>query len=160
MKEYIISLLLIGAVGSLVVLLAPEGEGGGLQKHLRFAVALVTAAVCLLPLTDLLKKFSNLDIEALLPDVSAEEGQYDEIFKESYSQAEVADLRRRIGGALSQRFGISENEAAVSVKLSTERQLEMIMLRLYGTAIWMDTKEIEKYLMTLYGCEVVIAIGD
>ena len=40
MKNYIISIIIVGVIGSLVTLLSPDGEGGGLKKHVSLAVGL------------------------------------------------------------------------------------------------------------------------
>ena len=77
--------------------------------------------------------------------------------------AEEENLKLGIVDILKNKFDIDSSECYVSVKISTgsdmKRRLERIFINLYGSAIWKDTVSIEKYLSSLLGCEVVIAIG-
>ena len=42
MKEYILSILAASTVGSLILILTPEGDGGGIKKHISLIVGLAT----------------------------------------------------------------------------------------------------------------------
>ena len=77
MKQYILSVMLVGLIGSVVSILAPEG---GLREHVRLAVGIVTVAVCLLPLTELVWELKEINIEEIIgeSDNSAEQ-KYEEI---------------------------------------------------------------------------------
>ena len=55
MKAYVISVIIVGVIGSIIALISPEGEGGGLGKHTRLAVGLCVILVCIAPLGSLLR---------------------------------------------------------------------------------------------------------
>ena len=50
MKVYIISVVAVSLVASALILLAPEGKGGGISKHLRLLTSLCILAVISEPL--------------------------------------------------------------------------------------------------------------
>ena len=164
MKGYVISIIIVGVIGSFVTLLAPEGEGGGLGKHARLAVGLCVILVCIAPLNSLLRGLSGLDLHSLMGDGGdggAEE--YESIFDSSYSAAEIENLREGIKTILFDKFGVEPSECYVKVTVSGDavgdRRLERIFINLYGSAIWRDTGAIEDYLSSLFGCEIVTAVG-
>lgn len=164
MKTYIISIILVGVVGSFVNILSPEGEGGGLSKHTKLAVGLCLILVCTAPLFSLIRDLGELDIHALIPELGEEESlEYESIFHSSYDNAEIENLREGIVSILGDRFDIEPSECYVKVKVTEggagERRLERIFINLYGSAIWKDTGAIEAYLSSLFGCEIVTAVG-
>lgn len=164
MKNYIISIIIVGVIGSLVTLLSPDGEGGGLKKHVRFAVGLCMILFFATPIMSLIQGLAELDVSALIP--SSENGktaEYESIFESSFSAAEVENLREGIANILKEKFGIEAEQCSVSVKIlsseSGKRELQRVFVRLLGSAIWKDTGEIERYLEELLGCEVITAVG-
>ncbi len=164
MKAYILAVLIAGFVGAIVTLLAPEGEGGRLSGQVKFAAALVLSAVCLFPLSGFLESLKALDLSSLLPayEEDAKE-EYEDIFKESYSTAEAQNLQNGISVILQDEFGIAPADAEISLRLSGNygeaRKLERIFITLYGGAIFADTGAIEARLRSLFGCEIITAIG-
>lgn len=164
MKSYIISIILVGIVGSFVTILSPEGEGGGLGKHTRLAVGLCLILVCITPIITLVQGLGDLDIKSLIPEIDAEESlEYESIFNSSYNAAEVENLREGIVSILYDKFKIEPSDCYVKVSVAEgdagNRRLERIYINLYGAAIWKDTGAIENYLSSLFGCEIVTAVG-
>ena len=161
MKQYILSVMLVGLIGSVVSILAPEG---GLREHVRLAVGIVTVAVCLLPLTGLVWELKEINIEEIIgeSDNSAEQ-KYEEIFNSEFKNAESESLKEGIKNLLFEKYGIKEDECQVYVRIvevdGGKRRLERIFINLYGQAIFKNTSEIEEYLGELFDCEVVIAVG-
>ena len=164
MKAYIISVIAVGIIGSFVSILTPEGEGGGIGRHSRLAVGLSLIIVCAAPIFNMISGLRELDVNSLLPQEGAEESiEYESIFNSSYSAAEIESLKEGIKNILQSRFGIEGSECYVAVKTAEDgcggRKLERIFINLYGSALWKDTGEIEKYLSSLFGCEIVTAVG-
>ena len=60
MKQYVISVMVVGVIGAIVTLLSPEGEGGGLKSHVRLAVGVVLILVCVSPLITMVKTLSEI----------------------------------------------------------------------------------------------------
>lgn len=164
MKAYVISVILVGVIGSFVTILSPEGERGGMVKHTSFAVGLCLVLVCVSPLASFVKGVKDLDANTLIPDIGVEESlEYESIFNSSYDAAEIENLKEGIRSILYERFDVEPSECYVNVTVSEgntgERQLLRIFINLYGSAIWKDTEEIEKYLSSLFGCEIITAVG-
>lgn len=162
MREYIISVICAGAVAFIVSTLAPEGEGGGLGKNVKFSIGLMLIIVCLAPLTNLVSTIKELDLNSILPEVENNTEKYMDYLSSTYESAEKENLIRGIKVMLSDKFDIDESEAEVSVTIVGEkekRELTRIFIRLYGRAIWKDTGEIEAYLGEIFNCEIITAIG-
>ena len=106
MKQYILSVMLVGLIGSVVSILAPEG---GLREHVRLAVGIVTVAVCLLPLTGLVWELKEINIEEIIgeSDNSAEQ-KYEEIFNLEFKNAESESLKEGIKNILFEKYGIED----------------------------------------------------
>lgn len=164
MKSYIISIICVGVIGSIISLIASEGEGGGLGKHVRLAVGCVLILTCISPLGELIEGIRGLDLSGLVPEVN--EGaveEYESIFGDSYAAAELSSLKDGIAAMLKERYGIERSECEVAVVADRDKsgnlELKRVFITLYGSAIWKDTGEIERYLGGLFGCEIVTAIG-
>lgn len=161
MEQYILSVMLVGIVGSVVSILAPEG---GLKDHVRLAIGIVTVAVCILPLMSIITNIGSFDIEQILGESQEITDQdYEEILKSELKTAEIENLREGIKSMLEKKYGISADECYVSVMITSdnngERKLERIFINLYGESIWKNTTEIEQYLGELFNCEIVCAVG-
>ncbi|MBR3686791.1 MAG: hypothetical protein IKL66_04835 [Clostridia bacterium] len=164
MKSYIISIICVGVIGSIISLIAPDGEGGGLGKHVRLAVGCVLVLTCVSPLGELIEGIRGLDLSGLVPDVN--EGaieEYESIFGNSYEAAELSSLKEGIAAMLGERYGIAREDCEIRVVAdrgaSGILELKRIFITLYGSAIWKDTGEIERYFGGLFDCEIVTAIG-
>ena len=164
MKQYVISVMIAGVIGAIVTLLSPEGEGGGLKNHVRLAVGLVLVTVSVSPIIGFVKDMSQLDVNSIIGEVgnSAKE-EYESIFYEGYGAAEIENLKEGIKGILFERFGVKNDECYISVTTGEgqdgKRELKRIFINFYGAAIMKNTEEIEDYLSSLLGCEVVSAVG-
>ncbi|MBQ8408789.1 MAG: hypothetical protein IJY39_07995 [Clostridia bacterium] len=163
MKEYIITVITVGLVGSVITTLTPEGEGGGIGRTVRFAVGLVLIAVCISPILSMIQGLKELDLQNLIPRTESVTPEYESIFEGNFLSAELEQTESGIARMLSERFDIAEDEIRVSVSVTEEadggRRLKRIFVTLYGSAIWKDTGAMEGYLQELFGCEVVTAIG-
>ena len=159
MREYIMTVIVSGVVGALVMQLAPSGE---MKRYVKIAVSLVLVMVCTSPLLSLFEELRELDLSFLSDADGEEKAEYREIFELGYAMAEEENLRSGIKAILYERFGVEESEVTVSLRFSEkdgERELERIFLTLYGSAIWKDTGAMEGELEVLLGCEVITAVG-
>ena len=157
MKEYIISILAVAAAGSIILILSPEGEGGGIKKHVSLAIGLAAILVMISPLSNAIESIGNISFEGI-SGYSESKEEYESIFYDTLEKAEISNLKSGIKNALSDRFGIDESECNVELNIS-DGKLCRVLIRLYGSAIWCDSGEIEKYLHELLDCEVVTAIN-
>ena len=164
MRDYIISLIIVSVIGSVVCLLSPEGEGGGLGKHTRLAVGLCVVLFCAMPVIGLVRSLTELDANSLFPELSEEESQnFDKIFADSFNAAELDQVKEGVIAILQDKFGIDASECSISVAAGESddgsRRIERIVISLYGSAVWTNTGEIEGYLFEIFGCEIVTVIG-
>ncbi len=163
MKQYIFSIIAVCVVGSVVSILSPEGEGGGIARHTRLVFGLCVILVCFSPLTQAIQWIRDFDIGSVLPDggdVSG--GEYESIFEGTYGEAEVENLKEGIISYLSEHFGIDQNSVSVSVRFSGDshpNRLQTVFITLYDSAIFADTSAIESQLSSLLRCEIVTIIG-
>ncbi len=152
----------ISVIGSLISVLAPVGEGGGINKNIRLVFGLCVAIVCIKPIVDIVDGVYELDIGSIVEMPEQESEKYDDIFDMSYTSAEVEELKRGVKQMLSDRFGIEEHECSVSVKLyekaGGEKELERMYITLSGAAILKNTEEIENYLSHIFNCEIITII--
>ena len=163
MKAYVISVMCISVIGSLISILAPEGEGGGLARNNRLVFGLCVVLVCINPIKNIIIEIKSLDIGSIvdLPD-SKEEG-YEGYLGGAYTDAEVENLKSGIYAMLEDRFSVPRENSSVAVKLrqgeGNARALESISITLYGGAIFKNTNEIEDYFGEIFNCEIITVIG-
>ena len=164
MRQYIISVMIAGVVGAIVALLAPDGEGGGLKRHVNLAVGLVIVTVSVSPIIGFVRDLGEFDADSIIENVGdADKEEYESIFYEGYGAAEIENLKEGIKSILLERFGVKEDECYISVTTGVgqdgKRELKRIFINFYGAAIMKNTEEIEDYLSNLLGCEIVSAVG-
>ncbi|MBR2336246.1 MAG: hypothetical protein IKA62_08515 [Clostridia bacterium] len=157
MKEYVFSILAVATVGALVLILSPEGEGGGIKKHISLAVGLAAILVIISPLTKAMESLANLNFEGITSN-TGDADEYESIFYDALNKAEISNLKSGIKAALRDKFDIDESECSVEITLR-DNKIRRVLIRLYGSAVWCDSGAIEKYLYELLGCEIVTAIN-
>jgi hypothetical protein len=161
-KSYVISIACVAIICSISSLLSPEGEGGGLGKHVRLVAALVLTVVCISPAVSLIEAILELDLSASFSEhITDDSGRYEEIFHDSLDLSEERVLREGIADILCGQFEIDGDECDISFEISEGedgRKLERIFILLRGSAIWKDTGEIERMLGEMFACEIITAI--
>ncbi len=169
MKEYILSVICVSIIGSVVSMLTPEGEGGGLGRHTKLIFGLCLIIVSLYPIKNVILYLDELDIKTQVGESSPDNEELESIFDSSYNASEAENLKSGIINILCRRFEMDMSECRVDLtfrdvpasgtEIGTKRELERIFITLYGSAIWKDTGEIEDYFTSIFKCEVVTAIG-
>ena len=157
MKEYVLSILAVATVGSLILILAPEGEGGGIREHISLIVGLATILVIISPISKALEAIRNIDLDGL-KDNAYDREEYESIFYDTLEKSEISNLKSGVKAELKSKFGIDEGECSVEITLK-DGTLHRILIRLYGSAIWCDSRAIEEHFHNLLGCEIVTAIN-
>ena len=159
MGGYVISVVAVGAICALVTLMSPEGELG---KQVKVVVGIVLISMSISPLISLVRGLQGLDISSLVPEYEEEKAEYESIFYEGFLAAEEKNAKDGIAVMICDRFGIERSDLSVSLRVCGDggvRRIERIFITLYGSAVWKDTEEIERYLGELFSCEVITAIG-
>lgn len=162
-KGYIISVMCISVISSVVSMLAPDGEGGGLSKNIRLVIGLCVVLVCINPIKNIIIGINDLNIGSIVEPPYQSEEEYKDFLNSAYTAAEIENLKDGIHKMLEDRFSVAREDCSVSVRLregeDARRELECIYITLYGPAIFKNTTEIESYLRGIFGCKIITAIG-
>ena len=162
-KAYIISVMCISVIGSLVSMLAPEGDGGGLGKNYRLVLGICVVLVCINPIKSIVLGINGFEIDSIVGITDENEGKYEEYLNSAYTDAEVESLKGGIYQMLEDRFKVMREDCSVAVELGrgegNTRTLESIYITLYGGAIFKNTAEIEDYFGAIFNCEIITIIG-
>lgn len=159
MKEYIVSVICISVIGCIVSMLSPDGEGGGISKHMRLIFGICVVIVCINPIKDMVSYINEVDLGVIVGTPEQESDGYGDLFDSAYGAAEVGNLKNGIKQMLFDRFGIDSSECEIGVVLTDDRELSRIAVTLYGGAVWKNTNEIEDYLGDIFNCEIITVIG-
>lgn len=159
MRGYILSIICISVIGSMISMLSPDGDGGGISKHIKLIFGLSVVLVCINPINEMVNYINELDFNSIIEQPESESEKYNEIFDGAYESAEIDNLKKGIKQILSDRFDIDSSECKVSLSLTENRTLWRVVITLYGSAVWKNTNEIEDYLENLLGCEIISVIG-
>ena len=160
MKEYILSIIAISIIGVIAEIISPKGEGGGISRHIKLIIALLIVLACLSPLTLLIDGLRELNISGSFEISEDWRQELESIFHEQFSFSEIEYIKENIEDRLYREFGIKKEDCSISIRVSADgNRLELIFLRLFGSAVWSDTNKIEDYLGSVFSCEIVVAIG-
>lgn len=159
MKGYILSVIGVCVVGTVVSIISPNLNGGGTSKQMRLIIAICVIGVAINPINEIVSYINEVDMDGLIGLEGEIESDYEEIFREYYSAAELQNLKVGIKQLLFDKFGVDGAECSISLKTSEDGKIERIFITLYGSAIFKDTGEIEEYFRDAFGCEIVTAIG-
>ena len=146
-------------VGTVVSIISPNADGGGLSKQIRVIIAICVIGVCISPINEMMNYINEVDIDGLIEFEDKIDSDYEEMFREYYSSGELQNLKVGIKQLLYDKFGVDGAECSVAVKVSEEGKLERIFITLYGSAVFKNTREMEEYFAEAFGCEIVTAIG-
>jgi hypothetical protein len=165
MREYIIELFALALCCAVVELLSPEGEGGGIARHIKLMTGLCLLCVLVTPVVSLLSSGIDLParLEAALSDWLSIRDQADKDFsdrwQEEYEQLDVTFASQTIAGMLQDKFLIAAGDVSVEVVPDESQSLiSHVRVALSGRAIWQNTHEIEQYIEKTLGCECIIYI--
>ena len=165
MREYIIGLLALAVCCAVVELLSPEGEGGGIARHIKLMTGLCLLCVLATPIVSLLRAGADLParLEAALSDWLAirEEADRDfsDLFREEWEQLDLSLASQTVVGMLREKFDIADGDVSVEVLLDEEQtRISCVRVALSGRAIWQNTHEIEAFIGETLGCECIIYI--
>ena len=163
MGTYLISLIAAALVASLVGILTPEGERGGIARHMRLLIALVLLCTLIAPIKETITSLMDFaGGESPLPEIGdVGEEDYQKELEEAMSISSKTYLIQLLTQALEREFSITSGEVRCAVRWSdggSEARPTLVTVILSGRAIWCDPTPIEQYVTSLFGCECVTAI--
>lgn len=164
MKQYLMSLFVLALCCAVVELLSPEGEGGGIARHIRLLVGLCLLCVAIAPLTAYVAQGIS-PLEAL-------EGAVDEwLDKSEHSgedfearweeQSEALDLTvaaETVAEMIEEHFSLAAADCRVSLTTDGQGELVEVRVALTGRAIWTDARAIQEMIDELLGCGCTVYI--
>ncbi|MBE6601631.1 MAG: hypothetical protein E7637_03890 [Ruminococcaceae bacterium] len=163
MKAYFISLLAAALALAAVGILFPEGDGGGISKHLRLTAALVWLCVLISPVCGAIQSVRDRWNNLFSLSFSKEEAKkdYQDRFDEALQNASAEYFCDMLTQTLEAEFEITPGELRCHVSWETENgelTPSKITLLLSGKAIWKSPHELEDFVTNLVGCNCVTAI--
>ncbi len=162
MKAYLMGLLLASLAAALVGILTPEGERGGIGKHMRLLTSLFLICVLIVPLKGAIEGIrSFLSGEWSLPGNEAENPDYADRVEEALDAASEAYFVQMLVQTLTEEFSISPDDVRCTVSWEKENEAfrpREVRIILSGRAIWQDPRKLEEFTENLLGCPCITAI--
>ena len=143
-------------LGVAILELALPGEEGreGPKRFLRFFAALVVLLLILRPIFPFSSTEGGCLAGAL--DGSGGAAAYEQILQEAVSRRSAEQLRRGLATAFKTEFDLEETEYTLSVELKDDGELRGITVRLKGSGLLRDPREILIWLEERFACEVSV----
>ena len=163
MKEYLLTLVAAALTATLFGILSPDGERGGIAKHMRLLTSLFLVCVLIAPLGGALTGLRALiNGELSLPSVDQDSGDgYRDLQDAVLDDASVNYFTDLLNETVARQFSIASDEVRCSVEWTrVDGRLDPVRVTviLSGRAIWQDPHAIEAFVEALLGCECVTAI--
>lgn len=161
MRSYLLSVFLISVALSVVSLLSPEGEKGGMAKHLRLLTSLLLICVLIAPLGGLIRGLRDwTEGDFFLPGLEGDlEEDYQNELQESLDDASRDYFTQTLTRTLEEKFSIATGQIRCKVFWNENGNApERVTVILSGGAIWKDPAQIEEFVTSLLGCPCQTAI--
>ena len=163
MKSYFIALLAATLLSVLILHLAPEGERGGLSKHVRLVASLFVVCILLSPIQALIQELPRwLEGDWLTVTDSPTEGDaYKERMEEAIDQASKDYFTDLLTQALCAELSLEQKDLQCRVMWDPEKDEPTptgVTVLLSGKAIWKDPTHIRRTVDALIGCPCEIII--
>ena len=161
-KVYILSIFATALLITVVDILAPTGNGGGLSKYLKLVTSLVFVCILISPTVSLAQRlgdFANGNWEFEIEgDV---EDHYSAELQNALDNASKEYFEGMLKQTLCKEFDIAEDDLRVRVEWDGEGEKirpQKVTLLLSGKAIWKDPAKMERFVSSLLDCDCVSAI--
>lgn len=163
MQTYLITLIAASMAVTLISLLAPSGERGGLVPYMRLFTALFLLCVLVSPIRGAITSLRELlNGELSLPGIDTpQEDSYREELESAMGAASTEYFAQALTRMLEGEFEIETGQIRCRVDWELDNgQLSpcRVTVILSGRAIWKDAGAIERHVEELLGCECVSAI--
>jgi len=159
MKAYILSVVGASLAAALIILLTPDGKGGGILKHVKLLTSLALLCVIINPFLSFVKSLSETNFDnfkdEILKDVN-ESDPYESILYESLSKMSADELEKELKNRICENFGIDGGNLEVNAEYTIEENtfsFKRITVILSGGAIFKNPYDIEAYVKELTGIE-------
>ena len=163
MKEYILTLIVAALLSALVGILSPEGERGGISRHMRLLVALFMVITLISPICGLLTDLRNwmAGEGSLFPSDQILPIDPDQTLADTLQNASDSYFTDMLTQTIETKFAIEVGDVRCDVAWQTndgKLAPSRVTVLLSGRAIWKDPDAIAAFVHELLGCDCVIAI--
>lgn len=157
--EYFMSVVTSSVIAALASMLCPD-EKGGIKKSLELCVSLFLLCVIIAPIglliTDAKDKI-NIDLSIPEIDISA-----DALIFDSLAEASADEIERILRDSVCEGVDIDYSDLDVEADVTASNEgvsIGRIVLRLYGSAMWSDPREIREVIARYTDAECIIVNG-
>ncbi len=159
MKHYLITVAAGALLATLVNLLAPQGEKGGIARFVRLFTSLFLICLLASPLSgaaQALEKLFQFDFTF----TEDKQEEYDSQLQELLDSASKDYVTQMLKKQLEERFLISPGQVEVILEWKEEgsRPTKATVI-LKEAAIWKNPRELQAFVEELLGCPCDTAIG-
>ena len=157
MKAYILSVICVSIVAAIVILLTPDGNGGGIAKHVKLLTSLSLLAVIINPFLNFVKSLSDTSFNGLKENILENVDNsinYENILYESLSDISKETLETEIKKLISKKFEIAGEDLVVNSEYVINEgtvTFTRITVILSGGAIFKSPYDIEEYVKEISG---------
>lgn len=161
MKEYLFTVIAAAMITSVVSILSPSGERGGLSKHVGLLTALFLVCVLASPIKDTveqLRSWADGDLP-LLDSVQKED--FEGITDTAADLASKRYFAQMLTETLQTQFDLKDETVRCVVQWKeTDGKATPtgVTVILSGNGIWQDPHEIEEYVKALLDCPCQVAL--
>ncbi len=165
MKAYFGTLIAASLAAALVGILCPEGERGGIGKHMRLLISLFLVVVIASPLSQALQWLADaVDGGIVLPEMQAPLPEdYQGKLDSALDAAGEVYFAQMLIQCLEAELGIGTGDVRCEVSWQTDDSGKTSPARvtvvLSGKAIWQDPHVIEEFVTALLACPCQVAIA-
>lgn len=161
MKDYIITLIGVSIVCGIVYILAPNGSGDGIKKHVKLVSSLCVLCIMIAPIGSFIEKLKSSEFNVLGEYTRSDESEneYDKIYNDMISVYSAEQISQKSEEVLQERFSLKEEDIKVMIYFSEEESeiyISKAAVILYTGAVGKDPREISDCVRELLKCECEI----
>ncbi len=163
MQGYVMGLFGLAICCAVVELFTPEGEGGGIARHIKWMSGICLLVVLWTPLSTLFHSGETVPdrltdaLENWLNEGEASREEFDQIWQGEQERLDLVYASETIKQLIAEQFDLSLGDITVQVQTDeTGQRLSLVRIGLSGRAIWIDTHKVQSFIEETIRCESTI----
>ncbi len=163
MEAYVISVIAASLIATVIGILTPRGERGGIAAHVKLLTSLFMICVLVSPLKGVIQRIEELssgDWRDLFGEVAVEE-DYRAQMEHTMQEASTEYFTQMLTQALESQFDMQSGTVRCCVEWSPDSENlhpTRVTVILSGASIWKNPHAIESFVTELLDCTCVTAI--
>ena len=168
MSEYIYSIVCFASAVGLILIVGPDGERGGLKKHVRLVGSFCLICLIIKPSAELISHIKDLgsgDLSAIFGDVQENElyDKYENIYHKYLHGGYGENVGEAVKDGLFEKFNMDRSDVRCLVEFGEEvgggiKAPRKITVIVKGRAVLTDPKSIKDFISGVFGCECEVAV--